>query len=176
MLADDIGLPLVEGTRNVDLNEYCRTEVRVLALLMEAKLRQNEDKGGRKGTFFPQQFLKRLMDEVEELDASVDDIRGKGPSDARTKAVWLEAADVANFAMMSADAATEDNPLDSESVFENPEGHYRNIPRFDCQANRCELQTDDDPRCPSHSSGLHCGHMDTHDVCCDCMAEAPKED
>ena len=33
---------------------------------------------------------------------------------------------------------------------------------------RSELQEAEDPKCTGHESGLHCGHMDTHDSCCDC--------
>lgn len=33
---------------------------------------------------------------------------------------------------------------------------------------RSELQTDDDPKCPGHSTGLHCACLDIHDACCDC--------
>ena len=36
--------------------------------------------------------------------------------------------------------------------------------------NRSTFQDESSPLC-AHESGLHCGHMDTHDSCCDCSWE-----
>ena len=37
--------------------------------------------------------------------------------------------------------------------------------------NRSQLQYEADnnfPKCPGDPNGQHCGHLDTHDDCCDC--------
>ena len=36
--------------------------------------------------------------------------------------------------------------------------------------NRSQLQyeVDNFPECPGDPNGQHCGHLDTHDECCDC--------
>ena len=37
--------------------------------------------------------------------------------------------------------------------------------------NRSQLQYEDDdnfPICPGNEIGQHCGHLDTHESCCDC--------
>ena len=54
---------------------------------------------------------------------------------------------------------------------------YRNIPRFDCQKQRSTLQaeTPDIPVCQGHVDGIHCGHLDTHDSCCDCNLEVGED-
>ena len=58
-----------------------RPGVMHLARAMEEKLREDEWKGGWAKDGFPQWFLGRLRDEVEELDAAVDAIRAYGVSD-----------------------------------------------------------------------------------------------
>jgi len=74
-----------------------RPEVRAFADLMEAQLRKNDHKPGWKHDR-PHLLLKRLYDEAAELGHAMpyDD-------DYEAEIVGLEAADVANFAMMIAD-------------------------------------------------------------------------
>lgn len=74
-----------------------RPEVRAFADLMEAQLRKNDHKPGWKNDR-PHSLLKRLYDEAAELGHAMpyDD-------DFEAEVVGLEAADVANFAMMIAD-------------------------------------------------------------------------
>lgn len=90
-----------------DLNKYLRPEVVNLARAMESRLRANEHKGGWRESF-PQWLIFRCQAELQELDEAVDQIRANGWSPWRDEAVWHEAADVANFAMMVADVATSD--------------------------------------------------------------------
>ena len=54
---------------------------------------------------------------------------------------------------------------------------YRQIPRFDCQKERSELQAEDPhiTTCPGNADGVHCGHLDTHDSCCDCDVRAGND-
>ena len=75
----------------------CRPEVLAFAVLMELKLRYNDHKEPWAGLGIVE--LKRLMAiEVEELDDASD-----GDPDDDSDNIALEAADVANFAMMIAD-------------------------------------------------------------------------
>ena len=91
------------------VDTFCRPEVKGMALAMEIKLRADDGKGGWKDEF-PQWLINRAQDELAELDEVVDEIRANGPTLARSSAVWAEAADVANFAMMAADVATSGCP------------------------------------------------------------------
>jgi hypothetical protein len=84
-----------------------RPEVAAFALLMEAKLRENDHKGGWHGED-TEGLLRRLREETDELETAMK--RGPGtewPYGARQKPqrtlIGREAADVANFAMMLAD-------------------------------------------------------------------------
>ena len=82
-----------------------RPEVLRFAEAMELRLRANDWKGGWNHEM-PQSLLNRARDEVQELDDSVDEIRGMGPSPERIAAVWSEAGDAANFLMMVALVST----------------------------------------------------------------------
>ena len=90
-----------------------RTEVRAFAREMEDRLRANDYKGGWKSEF-PQWLIARIRDELEELNAAVDRIRANGLESDLVENVWHEAADVGNFAMMVADAATQHRPIDGD--------------------------------------------------------------
>jgi hypothetical protein len=88
------------------LREALRPEVAAFARLMEAKLRENDHKGG-----WDQEskhwLLGRLKEETSELDDALNDwccakTGSQGEREA-TVVVGAEAADVANFAMMIAD-------------------------------------------------------------------------
>lgn len=70
-----------------------RPEVEQFAQVMEAKLRQNDHKGGWQG-MTQQEVLRRLYDEAHEVWKEL----GRPEPDAN--AVMWESADVANFAMM----------------------------------------------------------------------------
>ncbi|MCM3141688.1 hypothetical protein [Brevibacillus sp. MER 51] len=75
-----------------------REQVRWFAGQMEAKLQENDHKGGWEKCQFP--FLyRRLIEEVQELRVTYDD-QSKSLED-----MIRESADVANFAMMIADKA-----------------------------------------------------------------------
>ncbi len=89
-----------------------RKEVAAFAQLMEAKLRENDHKGGWK--YEVTSYLsRRLGNELKELRAAVaarhkELMQGWPPISAEKRAghavtVGREAADVANFAMMIAD-------------------------------------------------------------------------
>lgn len=72
--------------------------VLAFAKRMEAKLAKNRHKGDREGWIRdrPTELSLRIEDELAELN---DALKCDGPD-----AVWGEAADVANFAMMVADS------------------------------------------------------------------------
>lgn len=77
-----------------------REQVRWFAGQMEAKLQENDHKGGWEKCQFP--FLyRRLIEEVQELRVTYDD-QSKSLED-----MIRESADVANFAMMIADKARD---------------------------------------------------------------------
>ena len=78
-----------------------RPEVQAFAEMMEAKLQENDDKGGWQHMGSAEVFV-RLIEEAGELAALVDRRRGLPPAAWRAK-LGSEAADVANFAMMLAD-------------------------------------------------------------------------
>ena len=77
-----------------------RPEVLAFAYLMEQKLKENDHKGGWDNCE-ENYLLKRLKEEAFELERVCDQV-GDSPKHKRPK-VGLEAADVANFAMMLAD-------------------------------------------------------------------------
>lgn len=87
-----------------------RPEVLAFAQAMEAKLRENDHKGGWKNDD-PRALLRRLREETDELDPAVtayEARRRERPGDddhvaEASRRVLREAADVANFAMMIAD-------------------------------------------------------------------------
>lgn len=92
-----------------------RREVAAFALLMEAKLRENDHKGGWKDEDTTY-LSRRCGNELEELrkavsalnDAYMRGPRPLGPRLGELKtAIHREAADVANFAMMLADVCRE---------------------------------------------------------------------
>lgn len=89
---------MTDRDRAVPTLAECRPEVLSFARLMEAKLQQNEGKGG--WTDCNPWYLFGLMNrEVEELRSTIPTaLRPVDPN-----ALSLEAADVANFAMMIAD-------------------------------------------------------------------------
>ena len=66
---------------------------------------QNQHKGGWEHEM-PDYLTRRAASELYELEEAIDDIRANGPSHERVNAVWAEAADIANFAMMAAYVAT----------------------------------------------------------------------
>lgn len=73
--------------------------VLAFAKRMEAKLDANRHKGDREGLLemHPHDLLRRVRDEADEMEDAI-------LSDHSTEDVWDEAADVANFALMAADA------------------------------------------------------------------------
>lgn len=74
-----------------------------LGVHMREKLRQNSHKAHwRAGTVGINHFLRRAMVELEELREAVQKALEQ-PTEENKLAVWLEAADVANFAAMTAD-------------------------------------------------------------------------
>jgi hypothetical protein len=82
-----------------------RPEVEAFAQLMEAKLRENDHKGGWSHEE-PAYLLERMQEEAEELDDAVEPHRFYVPPTCSEGDKWRigrEAADVANFAMMIAD-------------------------------------------------------------------------
>lgn len=80
-----------------------RPQVAAFALLMEAKLRENDHKGHWKDEALGY-LLGRLEEERRELDVAVERWRTyRGRAEDRIN-VGREAADVANFAMMLADS------------------------------------------------------------------------
>lgn len=83
--------------------------VLAFAKRMEAKLAKNRHKGDREGWLkdHPQALWSRIDDEHLEL---YEAIGGNDP-----EAVWKEAADVANFAMMVADSFAALNPERKET-------------------------------------------------------------
>lgn len=93
-----------------------RPEVAVFARLMELKLRQNDHKGGWKN-WCPNEALVRLREEANEVAKELTpprcSCREINCEHALSQAFWkpdpertgMEAADVANFAMMIADMA-----------------------------------------------------------------------
>lgn len=75
-----------------------RPEVAAFALLMEARLRANDDKPGwKEGDAF--QLMERIHEEAFELDGAIRESFYPGGKNRTGE----EAADVANFAMMIAD-------------------------------------------------------------------------
>jgi hypothetical protein len=93
----------------------CRDEVKAFAVLMEAKLRENDHKGGWIGCEV-YWLLDRLREEADEVAALVKSFEGTPPmryvsatgelkplSKSTRGRIGREAADVANFAMMLAD-------------------------------------------------------------------------
>jgi len=81
---------------------------------MEHKLSTNRRKGDAAGwrADGPERLQPRLDDEVEELDHALSDhysSTGRSNQAALRKEVLLEAADVANFAMMIADCVQNEN-------------------------------------------------------------------
>lgn len=78
-----------------------RPKVLAFAHLMEAKLRENDYKGGWQKDK-PSALLKRLREEADELDAAIQP-GTRGDIGPWRGLVGNEAADVANFAMMVAD-------------------------------------------------------------------------
>lgn len=70
-----------------------REEVEIFSLCMEEKLRRNDHKGGWEKIPI-RDLLKRLKDEVDELDKAIHEEGNVN--------IMYEAADVANFAMMIA--------------------------------------------------------------------------
>jgi NTP pyrophosphatase (non-canonical NTP hydrolase) len=77
-----------------------RPEVAAFALRMEAKLRENDGKPGKRGWKLasPWQLLDRLREETVELEQAM-----YPPVKRSQTQVADEAADVGNFAMMIAD-------------------------------------------------------------------------
>jgi NTP pyrophosphatase (non-canonical NTP hydrolase) len=85
-----------------------RPEVATFALAMERKLRANDAKKGARGWkgCDPQALLTRVMEEVEECDYALRLTWMPGLDPVKVQADLLdECADVANMAMMVADAA-----------------------------------------------------------------------
>lgn len=80
--------------------------VQAFAVAMEAKLAENRHKGDRTGWLEvnPLLLLARLHKELEELERA---IQGVGTARYINDDVIREAADVANYAMMIADACGE---------------------------------------------------------------------
>ena len=85
----------------------CRPEVREFALWMEKQLRLNDFKPGWKGDTV-HSLLRRVDDERKELLDLLRITAYEDMSEKLAKAIWAEAADVANFLMMVADVATLD--------------------------------------------------------------------
>lgn len=82
-------------------DDELRPTVRVFARLMEAKLRENDHKGGWSADAFSSLYA-RLLEEAEELRV-VAGRSNNGDEASWCRNVAREAADVANFAMMIAD-------------------------------------------------------------------------
>lgn len=80
-------------------NTLLRKEVVRFSHLMENQLRENDHKGGWSECTVSY-LWSRLIEELNELKIAVFDGRGD---------IALEAADVANFAMMLVDNLTSDN-------------------------------------------------------------------
>lgn len=81
--------------------------VLAFAKLMESKLALNRHKGDREGWMkdYPEALLDRVRDETGEcLDAILME---------QPESIALEAADIANFAMMVADSATNGTLLNA---------------------------------------------------------------
>lgn len=78
-----------------DFRNELRKPVRNFALLMEQKLKLNDDKGGWEDAKI-EWLLCRLEEEIEEFRGAIEE-------GADSEYIALEAADVANFAMMIAD-------------------------------------------------------------------------
>ena len=96
-----------------------RPEVLAVALLMEQKLREHDDRPGWRGDT-PEALFRRLTEESQELrealvawreeltrvpDFGHRGYRSSNPEGAAETAMW-EAVDVANIAMMIADVLT----------------------------------------------------------------------
>lgn len=84
---------VTETANQLDALRYLRPEVLAFARLMERQLRANDHKPGWKNDT-PVALMRRLEEEAQELNGAL----GWSPVE-----VALEAADVANFAMMIAD-------------------------------------------------------------------------
>jgi NTP pyrophosphatase (non-canonical NTP hydrolase) len=80
-----------------------REEVRWFAVQMEAKLKENDHKGGWDNCQY-RYLLDRLREEVDEL------IQAFWDQEKTTEDIVSEAADVANFAMMIADKTRKQFP------------------------------------------------------------------
>ena len=81
----------------------CREEVKMFAMAMEAKLRENDYKGGWKNSSFA--FLKaKCKEELMEINVAIHE-RATNNSEITRIALLQECADLANFAMMIADNA-----------------------------------------------------------------------
>jgi hypothetical protein len=81
----------------------CREEVQMFAMAMEAKLRENDHKGGWKdeGYYY---FDGRLHQELLELERAFSDLRYDENNFEKRLALFKECADIANFTMMIADS------------------------------------------------------------------------
>ena len=82
-----------------------RPEVEAFAQIMEAVLRTNDHKGGWK-LLTPLECMSRLGDEVDELHSEIKE--GGHPfwtEERQLAKICHEAADVANYAMFTADCA-----------------------------------------------------------------------
>lgn len=79
-----------------------RREVTVFAELMEAKLRENDHKGGWQQDPVTA-LMARLKEETDELRAVLSRRAGSATPRSYAAEVGREAADIANFAMMVAD-------------------------------------------------------------------------
>jgi hypothetical protein len=82
--------------------------LRSFSVVMWSKLIKNDHKGGWRGEL-PERLFEKLEDEIRELDDAISRYRAD-PSITRTvkteklaRQIALEAADVANYAMMIAD-------------------------------------------------------------------------
>jgi len=97
-------IPLPPGVPTPDTNSPTWAFVFAFACVMEYKLSQNRKKGDSAGwrKLGAAKLQDRLDDEIEELDAALWD--GVTPD---KRDVLLEAADVANFALMIADSVQQ---------------------------------------------------------------------
>lgn len=90
-------LALIARVRELEAMTTLRPCVMSFARAMEAKLKENEHKGGWHDDL-PDELMARLHEETEELENAIHPARNRDP-----RRVLREAADVANFAMMIAD-------------------------------------------------------------------------
>ena len=75
--------------RDIDPSEYCRPQVLMLAVAMEARLRESAFNHGWANEF-PNGLLGMARHAVQELDDSLDTVRGFGHSPETDRAVWKE--------------------------------------------------------------------------------------